>query len=68
MCDEKETEYVFEASYTDSREGDLRRTTVIAKDEDEAWWLVADDYYFGSMISLENTEIEVTDENRKFYE
>jgi hypothetical protein len=48
--------YVYNISYTDSREGDLRRTTEIGEDEAEAVDKAMDDYYFGKLIDVDKQD------------
>jgi len=51
--------YLYEVSYTDSREGDLRRVEVIACDEGAALEEALEDYYFGKLIGIdERYEVE----------
>ena len=47
------SKYLYEVSYTDSREGDLRRVEIIASDEGEALDEAMEDYYFGKLVDLD---------------
>lgn len=49
----KETKYLFEVRYSDSRQGDLRVVEVEATDEGDAFNQASEDYYFGRLISID---------------
>lgn len=52
--------YLYTISYTDSREGDLRRAEVVACDEGEALEEAMEDYYFGKLVDIDEA-YEVTE-------
>ena len=54
------SKYLYEISYTDSREGDLRRVEVIACDEGDALDEAMEDYYFSKLVDM-NELYEVTE-------
>jgi hypothetical protein len=48
----------FIIEYRDSREGNLRKTEIIAKDSSLALYQAQnDDYYFGQLLSIEEEEL-----------
>ena len=47
------SKYLYDISYTDSREGDLRRVEIIAEDEGDALDEAMEDYYFGKLIDID---------------